>query len=262
MSSKRFPVLRNPRAVALAAAFFLVTVPTALAQRAEIYEGEVDGIRISVRHSATGEEIQSLPPGETLTLEPGERVLLRPFVPNDKNPTGERQYLSAEFSVEAKGSVNIEVVERDPQYGRVVIEARRGGAGKAATLRYRLTGELKLARASLAEGVIPIEIAAAEAAPPVTQPVAPPPRRGVTLYEDSYYRGDSETFYEDSTDLRFGRIRNDRASSVKVPEGCTATLYRDIGYQGKFAVLRSDTPELERTPVGNDAVSSLKVKCE
>ncbi len=124
------------------------------------------------------------------------------------------------------------------------------------------TGELELARASLAEGVIPIEIEAAEVVPPVVEPVAPPPRRGVTLYEDSYYRGDSETIYEDRSDLRFSRIRNDRASSIRVPEGCTATLYRDTGYQGKVAVLRSDTPELERTPVGNDAVSSLKVKCE
>lgn len=265
MSTKRFPLLHSPRAVVLAVACFLVTVHTALAQRAEIYEGKVDGVRIAVRNFADDDENLMLKPGDTLKLEPGQRVQLRPFSPKDENPTGERQYLSAEFTLDGKGSDYVEVVESDRPYGKVVIQARRRGAGKAAAIRYRLLGKLELSKARLAEDVIRIEIAEVEeVAPPAPPAVAPPvpPRRGVTLYEASYYRGDSETFYEDRPDLRYSRIGNDRASSIKVPEGCTVTLYRDTGYQGRIAILRTDLPELDKTEVGNDAVSSLKIVCQ
>lgn len=264
MSSKRSPVLHLAKPVLLAVAVLAAVLVIAGTSLADSYEGKVDGVRIAVWRYADKNEIETLVPGDTLKLQPGQRVILRLFSPKDKNPTGERQYLSAEITVEARGSENVELSEANHDKGSASVHALRSGAGKKATLRYRLLGKVEVARDYQAASSIPIEIAEAEDVPAVAPPPSPPAerqRRGVTLYEDSYFRGDSETFYEDKPDLRYSRIKNDRASSVRVPEGCTAYLYRDSDYKGEMAILRADTAELGNTPVGNDAVSSLKVVC-
>ncbi len=251
--------VRGPAVLgAVALAFSLLTVQAAWAD--PLYEGKVEAVRISVWRFADQAELTTILPGDSLKLNPGQRVILRLFSPKDKNPTGERLYLSAEITLEDDGSENVDLMETDHDKGSAVVQALRRGAGKTATLRYRLLGEVEVARDYQGANTIPVEIA--KESPAAAKPPTAKPRLGVTLYEDSYYRGDSETFYEGNADLRYSRIRNDRATSIKVPEGCTVTLYRDTGYRGRIAVLRSDTPELGRTPVGNDAVSSLKVECE
>jgi len=266
MSSKRSPRFRNSHYVLAAAVLglFLVSIQ-ALAQKVTPWEGKIDGVRISVNRYSDKFEYDILRPGAVLQLNPGQRVFLRTFSPKDENPSGTRQYLSTEYTVEPEGHDNVDVVETDVHQGKIVVQALRRGAGRKATLRYRLVGKVEPSHDYLLTGTIPIEIAEAEAEETPTTPpppTGPKPRRGVTLYEDSYFRGDSETFYEDWPELGNRQIGNDRASSVRVPEGCTVTLYRDAKYHGQSVVLRSDTAELGRTAVGNDSVTSLQVRCE
>lgn len=267
MSSKRSPRHHHLYSLVLALAVLglLLASVQALAEKVKPYEGKIDDIRISVNRSSDKYEFMTLRPGAVLNLNPGQRVMMRLFCPKDKNPTGTRQYLSAEFTVEPAGHDHVDVVETDIEQGKITVQALRRGAGKKATLSYRLVGKVDASHDYLLSGTIPIEIAEAEEATAPTAPTPPTgprPRRGVTLYEDSYFRGDSETFYEDWPELGGRQIGNDRVSSVRVPEGCTVTLYRDARYRGQSVVLHSDTAELGRTAVGNDSVSSLQVHCE
>jgi hypothetical protein len=83
----------------------------------------------------------------------------------------------------------------------------------------------------------------------------------VTLYHDDDFRGGSERFYDDSSNLGRSRIGNDNASSIRVDPGCRAVLYRDSNFRGASAVITRDVSSLRRTVVGNDGASSLRVKC-
>ena len=85
--------------------------------------------------------------------------------------------------------------------------------------------------------------------------------RGVTLFRDSGFKGDSETFSSDVPDLSRTRIGARQASSVDVPEGCVAILFTGTGYSGRSTELRQAHDNLRLADVGNDAVSSLRVDC-
>jgi len=85
--------------------------------------------------------------------------------------------------------------------------------------------------------------------------------RGVTLFRDSGFKGDSETFFSDVPDLSRTRIGARQASSVDVPEGCVAVLFTGTGYSGRSTELRQAHDNLRLADVGNDAVSSLRVDC-
>ena len=85
---------------------------------------------------------------------------------------------------------------------------------------------------------------------------------GVTLYELSGLRGENETFYADDPDLGDNRLGRNRASSVRVPDGCTVTLYDRVGYGGSFVTLSRDVLNLTGTKVGSNDVSSLKGDCQ
>lgn len=86
-------------------------------------------------------------------------------------------------------------------------------------------------------------------------------QRGVTLYDDEDFRGESEFFAVDDSNLENNRIGSDRASSVRVDRGCRATLYRNHRYKGDSVVLDRDESSLTDTRVGNDSVTSLLVRC-
>lgn len=86
--------------------------------------------------------------------------------------------------------------------------------------------------------------------------------RGITLYADSNFRGSSEVFTSDDPDLRDNLIRNDRASSVRVPAGCAVVLFEDVNYRGRSVRLTRDESFLGNTTLGNDQVSSLRVEIE
>jgi hypothetical protein len=85
--------------------------------------------------------------------------------------------------------------------------------------------------------------------------------RGVTLYRDSGFKGDSETFSTDVPDLSRTRVGARQASSIEVPEGCTAELFTGTGFSGRSTVFREAHDHLRLTDVGNDAAASLRVDC-
>ena len=85
--------------------------------------------------------------------------------------------------------------------------------------------------------------------------------RGVTLFRDSGFRGDSETFDADVPDLSRTRVGARQASSVDVPEGCVAVLFSGTGFSGRAAELRTSHDNLRLSDVGNDAAASLRVDC-
>lgn len=84
---------------------------------------------------------------------------------------------------------------------------------------------------------------------------------GVTLYRDSNFRGEYETFTRDIRRIHGSRVGNDAASSVEVDPGCTAILYEHADFEGRFVLLEYDVENLRATPVGNDSVTSLRVDC-
>lgn len=86
-------------------------------------------------------------------------------------------------------------------------------------------------------------------------------QKGVTLYADEDFRGESEFFVSDDSTLENNRIGNDRVSSVRVDRGCRVTLFRNERYKGDSVVLDRDQRSLYDTRVGNDSVSSLLVRC-
>lgn len=84
---------------------------------------------------------------------------------------------------------------------------------------------------------------------------------GVTLFRDRDLRGPSQTFNGNVPDLRNSQIGARRASSIRVPRGCTATLYRQPGFRGRSTEFRDDDRNLGNTSVGEDTASSLRVDC-
>ena len=85
--------------------------------------------------------------------------------------------------------------------------------------------------------------------------------RGVTFYRDSDYRGTSETYWNDRSNLSGTQVGNDRISSVQVDRGCRVVLYSDANFRGRSTVLTRDIEDLKRTEVGNDTVSSFRIDC-
>ncbi len=240
-------------------AFSLIAVRPVCADQP--YEGRVDAVRIAVWSLPAKDEIAALAPGDTLRLEPGEMVMLRLHAPARMNPTGQRQYLSAELSVE-RGPKHVTLTQNDPRKGSAVVTALNRGAGKMAVLRYRLLGKVEVGQKYMADATISVKIAPLPPPPPPSPPEVQIKRRGVTLYENTHFGGRSEIFYDGDTDLRNNLIGNDRASSIKVPPNCTVTLYGDGDYRGRSVTLHEDTADLGDTGIGNDAVSSLKVRCD
>lgn len=84
---------------------------------------------------------------------------------------------------------------------------------------------------------------------------------GVTLFRDRNLNGPSETFTGDVADLRSSRIGSRKASSIRVPRGCTAILYAQPGFRGRSAEFREDDNNLKNTQVGEDTTSSIRVDC-
>ncbi len=84
---------------------------------------------------------------------------------------------------------------------------------------------------------------------------------GVTVFTDDGFRGNSESFDRDVSNMKRTRVGNDRISSIQIPRGCRVTLYSNAGFRGRSVTLSDDVSSLGSTPVGNDSVSSMKVDC-
>lgn len=83
----------------------------------------------------------------------------------------------------------------------------------------------------------------------------------VTLFRDVGRKGPSQAFLSDVPDLRSTSLGARQASSIEVPDGCSATLYSEPGYRGRSTTFRATHDDLRRTGVGNDAAASLRVDC-
>ena len=86
--------------------------------------------------------------------------------------------------------------------------------------------------------------------------------RGVTLYRDTSFTGVSELFSADAPDLRYSKIGNDHATSVRVSTGCRAKLYQNLNLEGASTEVDADVADLRGSTVGDDSVSSLEVDCD
>ena len=86
--------------------------------------------------------------------------------------------------------------------------------------------------------------------------------RGVTLYRDKSFTGVSEVFTGDAPDLRYSKIGNDHATSVRVSKGCRAKLHPNLNFEGASTEIDADVADLRGSTVGDDSVSSLEVDCE
>lgn len=88
------------------------------------------------------------------------------------------------------------------------------------------------------------------------------PVRGVVLYRDSDFRGDSMVLADgDYPNLRGMRVDNGMASSVAVGSGCVAFLYESTDFRGGSVEVREHVSDLRRTSIGTDNVSSVRVIC-
>lgn len=95
--------------------------------------------------------------------------------------------------------------------------------------------------------------------PPPDRPRPIPGRRGeVVLYRHVNFRGLSQVFTNDVTNLVHTRIGNDQVSSLQV-RNASVTLFEHANFRGRRQSFRHDVNDLRRTNFGNDACSSIKV---
>jgi hypothetical protein len=85
-------------------------------------------------------------------------------------------------------------------------------------------------------------------------------RGGVTLYTDSRFRGQAESFTIDDSDLTDNDVGNDRVSSIRVPAGYRVTLYEHEGFRGRSETFTTDDPDLTDNRIGDNRVSSIRVE--
>lgn len=88
------------------------------------------------------------------------------------------------------------------------------------------------------------------------------PARGIVLYRDLGFRGESVMLTDgDYPSLRGTRVDNGTVSSVSVGSGCLAFLYESTDFRGESYEVRQSVSDMRRTPLGNDDVSSVRVVC-
>ena len=80
---------------------------------------------------------------------------------------------------------------------------------------------------------------------------------GITVFEDTNFRGGSATFREDIPDLRRFNL-NDRISSLRVAPGEIWEACIDIEYGGRCVVFSGSESDLHRRSGWNDGISSLR----
>ncbi|MDY7095945.1 MAG: beta/gamma crystallin-related protein [Acidobacteriota bacterium] len=249
--------------VALFAMLCGIATPTAEAQD---NNPAISELRIAIQDMATKEQRGYVNPGEVLTLEVGERVRLR-MVAIPAGAHRAPRYPSTRFG-ELAGVNRVNLSKVDPREGSAILEAvsteHRPNPGATTLIEYELLEPVNI-RKGMLKGTITVEVIESRNARPVDPPVTRPDRPGrdgVTLYEHQRFGGRSETFYEDDPRLNDNQIRQDTASSVRVPQGCRVFLFEHPNYEGKSTVLEADIYDLTGTRVGNDSVSSLRIECD
>jgi hypothetical protein len=225
-------------------------------------------LQITVQDLATKELRDPIAPGETIEVAEGDRVRLRMVaIPAQRNRAP--RYPACLFETMA-GVDRIRLVNVKADQGSATIEVyppRREGSPRTITLSYTISESLGMPPAML-QGTIRVHVKEPEPEPeppaPPPAPVPPPPGagKGVTLYEHEDFRGRTEKYTEDDRDLHDNyQVGNDKASSLRIDDGCEVSLYEHENYRGRVAVIRQDEPSLAATEVGNDSVTSLRIDC-
>jgi beta/gamma crystallin len=80
--------------------------------------------------------------------------------------------------------------------------------------------------------------------------------RGITVYTDPDFRGESATFRNDTPDLR-GYGLNDKVSSIELPNGEAWEICQDVNYGNRCQVVSGSLSNL-RDMGWNDRISSLR----
>jgi hypothetical protein len=146
-------------------------------------------------------------------------------------------------------------VEHDEQDSR----RRRAKAAREAPPR---RGEEPVMSKGHLRGIGPaVRLAVAAAAVLIASPSAAQPARGmggigITVFEDSNYRGDNATFRNDEPDLRRARF-DGRISSLQVAPGEVWEVCEGRNYQPPCQVFSGNEPDLGRRS-WNDRISSLR----
>jgi hypothetical protein len=83
----------------------------------------------------------------------------------------------------------------------------------------------------------------------------------VTLYAESDWKGQSESFDADVADLRRTNIGDRRARSLRVSDGCAGVLYSQPDFHGDAQEFGRDEARLDRTGFGADRASSVRFYC-
>ncbi|MCB1056751.1 MAG: hypothetical protein KDD11_14715 [Acidobacteria bacterium] len=243
-------------AAALAAGLFSVPVPAAAQQEPAIAE-----LRIAIQDMATKQQRGYVNPGDTLELRVGERVRLRMVaIPAAGNRAP--RYPSARFS-ELAGGGRIALSRVDAREGSAILEAvstqHSGNPGATTLVRYELLDNVNI-RKGLLQGTITVVVTDRQAVVP-EPPAQRPERLGVTLFEHQGFRGRSETFFDDDPRLNDNLIRQDAASSIRVPRGCQVIVFSEPNYEGARTLFTEDVYDLRGSRVGNDTASSIQVDC-
>ena len=143
----------------------------------------------------------------------------------------------------------------------VVLYELPGLRGASQIIRYDV-GELNGAVGDNRASSIRVVCEEPGAAPGPDAGAGPQQVRGVVLYRDRDFRGESMVLADgDYPTLRGTRIDNGTASSAAVGRGCIAFLYEGTDFRGNTYELREHISDLRRTSIGEDRVSSVRVIC-
>ncbi|WP_154402503.1 lectin [Mucilaginibacter endophyticus] len=99
----------------------------------------------------------------------------------------------------------------------------------------------------------------------LTTPFTTSANSGVTFYQSSAYQGDVSAIippgkYNLQQMAALG-VKNDWASSIRIPKGRVITMYSDDNFSGWSWTLNADTPDFSKlNPNANDLVSSCIIK--
>lgn len=211
------------------------------------------------------ETIAELKPGETVTINPGQKARLRMQIRPNANSKRAR-YPSARYEP-TRPLVAIKPVKLGEAVGSYTFFGERQGNRRGAQAvdyeitdyGYSIPDRLRRGRVFIALADVPEP----EPAPEVKPEAQPEPteRLGVTLYEHTGFRGRYERLYSDDPNLRDNPIGNDRLSSIEVDRGCVVRLFEASEYRGEYDEVRFDLGDFDSLRVRNDHVSSIQVDC-
>lgn len=145
-------------------------------------KGTVSKVEIAVWDPETRDELAKIVAGDTLGLNPGDKVMLRLLAPRGHAPGGKRVYLPAKFTVAKGGGANLAVI--DAAKGSYLLTAST--QKRAAVIRYEINSRsITTSKPYMARGTFRIEVAGAS----IANTPATPQRIDAENIVDGLYQG-------------------------------------------------------------------------